>query len=231
MRKPVDMSSEEAPIPNSLSKRVCGDNGELPKPVSGKRRGPGFFKKSGDGSRDARSTDRGEGALDHNPVDYGGSRSNRITGEGSRSFDKGTGGQDAYSRGRPGRRDGVDERGRGARPWQDRDTAKNDKPNPEPSLPWEPIKKLTFQAMAGLRALHANDPETFNKDALSQRYGISYDAVNRILRSNFQDRKGVEMGEKIQGTKWDMNPSTSRLSPVPAINRAFGRGRSGDGRR
>lgn len=93
-----------------------------------------------------------------------------------------------------------------------------------PDEPWAPVKKLTFQAMAGLRALHANDPETFDRHALSQRYGISYDAVTRILRSGYQHRKGQETGEKIQGTKWDMNPGTSRLSPVPAINKAFGKG-------
>lgn len=100
-----------------------------------------------------------------------------------------------------------------------RDTIKDSTPN----QPWSPTKKLTFQAMAGLRALHANDPVTFDRDALSQRYGISYDAVTRIIRSSYQDRKGQETGEKIQGTKWDMNPATSRLSPVPAINRAFER--------
>jgi hypothetical protein len=87
---------------------------------------------------------------------------------------------------------------------------------------WEPTKKLTYQAMAGLRSLHAHDPKTFSKETLSQRYGISYDAVNRIIRSRYQDKKGGEKEEKIQGTKWDMNPGTSRLSPVPAVARAFG---------
>ena len=96
----------------------------------------------------------------------------------------------------------------------------------EPNEPWAPVKKLTFQAMAGLRALHTNDPETFNREALALRYGISYDAVTRILRSDYQDRKAQEAGEKIQGTKWDMNPGTSRLSPVKAINRAFGKDQS-----
>jgi len=106
------------------------------------------------------------------------------------------------------------------------DTSRSAIPQAEPNEPWAPTKKLTFQAMAGLRALHTNDPETFDRAALSQRYGISYDAVTRILRSDYQDRKAQETGEKIQGTKWDMNPGTSRLSPVKAINRAFGKDQS-----
>jgi hypothetical protein len=112
----------------------------------------------------------------------------------------------------------------GTKPLHGRDTPKDSMPHGEAIEPWGPTKKLTFQAMAGLRALHANDPETFDRHALSQRYGISYDAVTRILRSGFQDRKAKDSGEKIQGTKWDMNPGTSRLSPVRAINIAFGRG-------
>lgn len=87
---------------------------------------------------------------------------------------------------------------------------------------WQPTKKLTYQAMAGLRSLHAHDPVTFSKETLSQRYGISYDAVKRIIRSRYQDKKGGGKEEKIQGTKWDLNPGTSRLSPVPAVARAFG---------
>jgi hypothetical protein len=88
---------------------------------------------------------------------------------------------------------------------------------------WQPTKKLTYQAMAGLRSLHSHDPKTFDKATLSQRFGISYDAVSRILRSNYQDKKGGggSAAHTIQGTKWDMNPGTSRLSPVPAVARAF----------
>lgn len=99
-------------------------------------------------------------------------------------------------------------------------------------MPWRPAKKLTYQAMAGLRVLHANDPKTFDKDALSERFGISYEAVSRILKSNYQDRKAGDVGAKIQGTKWDLDARSSATSPVPAVNRAFGVGRaarSGEG--
>ncbi|WVO20708.1 uncharacterized protein IAS62_002007 [Cryptococcus decagattii] len=112
--------------------------------------------------------------------------------------------------------------------------------------PWQPTKKLTFSAMAGLRALHTLDPERFSRAFLSRKFGISYEAVNRILRSKFRGEKvgGVEgldgvrglLSEEVpagglgrpdlRGTKWDKAPETSeRVSPVPAIMRAYGQSR------
>jgi hypothetical protein len=176
----------------------------------------------GSGKRDVR--DRGgDGRMDHEGgSDSGGSR---MRDEGSRRFDNGRLGREPNKLDRSsgkhwtaGRPDHRSMHGGGI--------TRNAMTQPESNEPWAPVKKLTFQAMAGLRALHTNDPETFNREALSQRYGISYDAVTRILRSDYQDRRAQEAGEKIQGTKWDMNPGTSRLSPVRAINKAFGKGQS-----
>ncbi|RSH89512.1 Required for respiratory growth protein 9 mitochondrial [Saitozyma podzolica] len=58
---------------------------------------------------------------------------------------------------------------------------------PTGKRPWEPTKKLTLPAMAGLRALHSADPVTFSRQVLSRRFGISYEAVSRILRSRFAE--------------------------------------------
>ncbi|KIS00632.1 hypothetical protein L804_02051 [Cryptococcus deuterogattii 2001/935-1] len=112
--------------------------------------------------------------------------------------------------------------------------------------PWQPTKKLTFSAMAGLRALHTLDPERFSRAFLSRKFGISHEAVNRILRSKFRGEKvgGIEgldgvrgllnddapaggLGKPdLTGTKWDKAPETSeRVSPVPAIMRAYGQSR------
>lgn len=115
----------------------------------------------------------------------------------------------------------------------------------KPCGPWQPTKKLTFSAMAGLRALHTLDPERFSRAFLSRKFGISHEAVNRILKSKFRGQKidGVEglegldgvMGllneeapagglgkPDLRGTKWDKAPETSeRVSPVPAIMRAY----------
>ncbi|KAE8541192.1 hypothetical protein D1P53_002549 [Cryptococcus gattii VGV] len=116
----------------------------------------------------------------------------------------------------------------------------------KPRGPWQPTKKLTFSAMAGLRALHTLDPERFSRAFLSRKFGISHEAVNRILRSKFRGENvgGIEgldgvrgllsedasaggLGKPdLRGTKWDKAPETSeRVSPVPAIMRAYGQSR------
>ncbi|WVQ94273.1 hypothetical protein IAU59_001352 [Kwoniella sp. CBS 9459] len=100
--------------------------------------------------------------------------------------------------------------------------------NKPASRPWQPTKKLTYSAMAGLKALHQVDPDKFTKGVLSKKFGISYEAVSRILRSKYReaDHKVADAdGEnKLKGTKWDRDPSTSEtVSPVPAILRAYER--------
>ncbi|WWD22771.1 hypothetical protein CI109_107264 [Kwoniella shandongensis] len=52
--------------------------------------------------------------------------------------------------------------------------------------PWSPTKKLTYSAMAGLKALYALDPDKFTKPVLSSKFGISVEAVSRILRSKYR---------------------------------------------
>jgi hypothetical protein len=47
--------------------------------------------------------------------------------------------------------------------------------------------------MAGLKALHAADPDKFTYSDLSKKFGISYEAVNRILKSSWRDK--VARGE------------------------------------
>lgn len=53
------------------------------------------------------------------------------------------------------------------------------------AAPWSPKKKLSFAAMDGLRALYKADPVSFNKNVLAKRFGISHEAVSRILRGRF----------------------------------------------
>ena len=45
--------------------------------------------------------------------------------------------------------------------------------------------------MNGLRHLHFSDPATFTRAVLAEKFGISYEAVLRILRSRF-DASGVK---------------------------------------
>ncbi|KAJ9116339.1 hypothetical protein QFC22_004779 [Naganishia vaughanmartiniae] len=52
---------------------------------------------------------------------------------------------------------------------------------------WEPTKKISIPAMQGLRELHASDPQTFTHGVLGEKFGISREAVARILRSRFRE--------------------------------------------
>ncbi|KAJ9104716.1 hypothetical protein QFC20_004488 [Naganishia adeliensis] len=54
---------------------------------------------------------------------------------------------------------------------------------------WEPTKKISIPAMQGLRALHQSDPKTFSHAVLSEKFGVSREAVARILRSKFRDEQ------------------------------------------
>jgi hypothetical protein len=51
--------------------------------------------------------------------------------------------------------------------------------------PWDPKKRLNRQAMESLRMMHQVDPEKNNISTLSRSFGISADAVVRILHSKF----------------------------------------------
>ena len=51
---------------------------------------------------------------------------------------------------------------------------------------WAPARKLSREAMDGLRQLHHIDPDTFSTSVLSQRFRISPEAVRRILKSKWE---------------------------------------------
>jgi hypothetical protein len=54
---------------------------------------------------------------------------------------------------------------------------------------WNPPRKLSRDAMEGLRALHRLDSEQFSTPVLATRFKISPEAVRRILRSRWQPNK------------------------------------------
>ncbi|KII84286.1 hypothetical protein PLICRDRAFT_46142 [Plicaturopsis crispa FD-325 SS-3] len=51
---------------------------------------------------------------------------------------------------------------------------------------WSPPRKLSREAMDGLRAMHMYDPETFSTPVLAEKFKISPEAVRRILKSKWQ---------------------------------------------
>ena len=92
-------------------------------------------------------------------------------------------------------------------PWQ----AQKDALQRKFPLGWAPPKKLSPDALSGLRALHAQFPETYTTPVLSDLFGVSPEAVRRILKSKWspstteeeEDRRArwVRRGERV-GERW-----------------------------
>ncbi|KAJ7931322.1 hypothetical protein B0H13DRAFT_863272 [Mycena leptocephala] len=55
---------------------------------------------------------------------------------------------------------------------------------------WGPPRKLSREAMDGLRQLHRVDPERFTTPVLAERFRISPEAVRRILKSRWAPPPG-----------------------------------------
>ncbi|KAL1887157.1 Required for respiratory growth protein 9 mitochondrial [Ceratocystis pirilliformis] len=51
---------------------------------------------------------------------------------------------------------------------------------------WNPLKRLSPDALAGIRALHAQFPNEFSTAQLAAKFEISPEAIRRILRANWQ---------------------------------------------
>lgn len=63
---------------------------------------------------------------------------------------------------------------------------------------WNPPRKLSREAMDGLRQLYRLDKEKFSTPVLAEKFRISPEAVRRILKSNWQPsrEKRVKQAEK-----------------------------------
>lgn len=92
-----------------------------------------------------------------------------------------------------------------------------------PTGPWTPTKKLTYAAMAAVRELHAQDPRQWTREALSKQYGVSYEAISRILRSKWRESVSRPDGEEEKvSSKWAKSSEVGdRLSPVPVIRKVY----------
>ncbi|KAL0959942.1 hypothetical protein HGRIS_011606 [Hohenbuehelia grisea] len=51
---------------------------------------------------------------------------------------------------------------------------------------WEPPRRISREAMHGLRSLHQADPATFSTNLLAEKFKISPEAVRRILKSRWE---------------------------------------------
>lgn len=68
--------------------------------------------------------------------------------------------------------------------------------------PWQPKKRLSRDAIEHLRALHGSAPAQFGHKVLSDMFGISQEAVRRILRSRFDPS---DAGEAEAEAAWDFS--------------------------
>ena len=50
---------------------------------------------------------------------------------------------------------------------------------------WSPPRKLSREAMEGLRELHRFDPKKFDTPVLAEKFRVSPEAVRRILKSKW----------------------------------------------
>ncbi|KAL7933431.1 hypothetical protein V8C35DRAFT_304372 [Trichoderma chlorosporum] len=51
---------------------------------------------------------------------------------------------------------------------------------------WQPRKRLSPDALAGIRALNAQFPDVYTTDALADKFQVSAEAIRRILKSNWR---------------------------------------------
>ncbi|KAJ5554785.1 hypothetical protein N7461_003255 [Penicillium sp. DV-2018c] len=90
---------------------------------------------------------------------------------------------------------------------------------------WSPIKKLSPDAIDGIRTLHAKAPEKFTTPVLAEEFGVSPEAIRRILKSRWRpSEEEMEHRRKRWETRHDriwgrmaelgLRPSTNRTRSV-----------------
>jgi hypothetical protein len=96
------------------------------------------------------------------------------------------------------------ERNRNKERWQVEKAALQDKFGEQD---WKPRKRISPDALAGIRALHAKSPEIYSTPVLAEHFKITPEAIRRILKSKWQpnedeaeDRR--ERWEKRGQRKW-----------------------------
>jgi len=77
---------------------------------------------------------------------------------------------------------------------------------------WNPPRKLSREAMEGLRTLHKHDPETYTTPVLANKFKISPEAVRRILKSNWEpsEERRKELTEREKQAKLERKVESRR---------------------
>ena len=87
--------------------------------------------------------------------------------------------------------------GREREPWQIQKQALAEKFG---SSHWAPRKRLSPDAMDGIRRLHAQNPEKYSTPELAREFAVSPEAIRRILKSNWRPS---EEEEEDRRRRWD----------------------------
>ena len=82
-------------------------------------------------------------------------------------------------------------------PWQVQKSALTEKFKGQG---WKPRKRLSPDALEGIRALHAQYPETYTTPVLADQFKISPEAIRRILKSKWRPN---EEEEEDRRKRWD----------------------------
>lgn len=116
---------------------------------------------------------------------------------------------------------------RPAEPWQVQKAALEKKFG---EVGWQPRKRLSPDALEGIRALHAQYPDKYTTPVLANQFEVSPEAIRRILRSKWrpsekeaQDRRErwEKRGEKI----WSQKAELGLKPPRKWREKGIGRGR------
>jgi hypothetical protein len=95
---------------------------------------------------------------------------------------------------------------------------------------WNPRKKLSPDALAGIRAIHAQFPEQYTTSVLAEKFEVSPEAIRRILKSRWTPKEEEVLDRQrrwfIRGQKIWSRYSELGLKP-PAHWRELGIGKKG----
>lgn len=96
---------------------------------------------------------------------------------------------------------------------------------------WEPKKKLTHATMSAIKELHRQDPQQWTKAALSRQFGVSYEAIARILKSNWREKEAARAAPASSQTitapgKWSLGEEegmtiAERADPAAFVRKAY----------
>ena len=100
---------------------------------------------------------------------------------------------------------------------------------------WKPRKRLSPDALDGIRTLHAQYPETYSTPVLAEHFKVSPEAIRRILKSKWQPNEEEEEKRKRRWEKRGENIWTemSKLGvkpPKPWRQKGIGRLSEREGR-